>query len=250
MESCDATLASYQDQSSVGFYEQEVDLQPVEECIFSKYVKPGANLLDIGIGAGRTTRYLGGMTRYTGVDYSDAMILAAKKAYPELNIFVADARDLRSIMSSSMEVVLFSFNGLDCLPSIDDRSEALHEISRVLVPGGIFICSCHNSRFLIELPLIKIDSPVKSAWRVARALTISLLRLRTIFSRTFVVGSGFFLDKVRGLSPIWLYSTIPLLFTNELADAKLDMIDCISDRYPSNPPSLCTRWFYYVSVKR
>jgi ubiquinone/menaquinone biosynthesis C-methylase UbiE len=53
------------------------------------------NMLDIGVGGGRTTKYFFPLAKeYVGIDYSPEMIQACKKKFPELRFEVADVRNL------------------------------------------------------------------------------------------------------------------------------------------------------------
>jgi SAM-dependent methyltransferase len=109
-------------------------------------------LLDIGIGAGRSTRYLLPFsTDYIGIDYSPDMVAEASRQFPGTRLEVQDARDLSTYANGQFEVVLFSFNGLDCL-SQEGRLQALEEIWRVLKPGGLFGFSSHNRTRPIVYP--------------------------------------------------------------------------------------------------
>ncbi len=111
----------------------------------------GARLLDIGIGAGRTTRFLLPMVgQYIGVDYSPEMIKEAKTHFPQAQLEVQDARDLSAYADGQFDVVMFSFNGIDCL-SHEGRLRAMSEIRRVLKPRGLFAFSSHNR----DRPLLK-----------------------------------------------------------------------------------------------
>lgn len=104
----------------------------------------GASLLDIGIGAGRTTRFLLPLVgHYIGVDYSPEMVKEAKAHFPQAQLEVRDARDLSAYSNAQFDVVLFSFNGIDCL-SHEGRLLTISEIHRVLKPGGLFAFSSHN----------------------------------------------------------------------------------------------------------
>ncbi len=104
----------------------------------------GKSILDIGIGGGRTTRFLSGLTtRYVGIDYSPAMVEAARRSFAMFSIYCCDARDMRRFPDDAFDFILFSFNGLDYMPHAD-RLTALREIYRVLAPAGLFMFSSHN----------------------------------------------------------------------------------------------------------
>ena len=101
-------------------------------------------LLDIGIGGGRTTRYLLELSDdYTGIDYTQACVAAAKTRFPAAKIQWGDARDLSSFDKETFDFALFSFNGIDYV-SHADRLKAMSEIWRVLRAGGHFAFSTHN----------------------------------------------------------------------------------------------------------
>ena len=107
------------------------------------------SMLDIGVGAGRTSLHFAGLVRrYDAIDYSTAMIAECRRRLPDVGSFhVADARDLSLFADATFDFVLFSFNGIDNL-GFDDRDRALREISRVLRGGGVFAFSTHNLEFL------------------------------------------------------------------------------------------------------
>ncbi len=106
--------------------------------------------LDLGIGAGRTTRFFAPLCgRYVGVDLAPGMVahceglFATQIAQHGWQIEQADAADLSPWVEASFDFVFFSFNGLDCL-SVADRKRCLREIHRVLRPGGQMLISSHN----------------------------------------------------------------------------------------------------------
>jgi ubiquinone/menaquinone biosynthesis C-methylase UbiE len=118
-----------------------------EQAVFEIVRKtfPEPDMLDIGIGAGRTTVELGPKCRsYLGLDYSDAMVAEARSICGnQFSISHADARDMGQISAGSYDFVLFSFNGIDYVPHAD-RLDILAEIRRVCRPGGFFAFSTHN----------------------------------------------------------------------------------------------------------
>jgi ubiquinone/menaquinone biosynthesis C-methylase UbiE len=126
-------------------YDEEEGLQPPEEVILRRLAPSlsGRSILDLGVGAGRTTPHLLEIsTDYVGVDITPDMVSRAARKFSSARLEVGDARNLR-FGDSSFDLVFFSFNGLDHADHVD-RLCMLREIHRVLKPGGWFVFSSHN----------------------------------------------------------------------------------------------------------
>lgn len=112
-------------------------------------------MLDIGVGAGRTTYHFAGLVKeYVGIDYSPKMIETCHNLFssgnPNLVFKVCDVRSMDIFADNYFDFILFSFNGLDSI-SHADRLTALREIRRVAAPGGYFCFSSHNILALSEI---------------------------------------------------------------------------------------------------
>lgn len=105
----------------------------------------GARVLDVGIGAGRTTSLLAPRAaRYLGVDVAPAMLARARRAHPGRDLRLADARDLSGIVGDGQfDLVTFSYNGIDAVDH-EDRLRVLAEVRRALVAGGLAVLSTHS----------------------------------------------------------------------------------------------------------
>ena len=104
-------------------------------------------VLDIGIGGGRTTAYLLPISgNYYGIDYSSAMVDFTKERFPKANISCRDARDLSCFENGVFDFVLFSFNGIDCVEH-EDRIRIMSEVKRIMKDSGVFMFSSHNRAF-------------------------------------------------------------------------------------------------------
>lgn len=104
----------------------------------------GVPILDIGVGAGRTIPMLRPLSAdYRAIDFVPAMVDACRSKYPALDVTLGDARDLSRFDDDTFGLVVFSWNGIDAV-SHTDRITILHEVRRVLRPGGQFFFSTHN----------------------------------------------------------------------------------------------------------
>lgn len=104
------------------------------------------DILDVGVGTGRTTRFLAPMARrYVATDYSPAMIDHLRAHMPQIDARVADIRDLSIFAGESFDFVFGSANVIDAV-SHADRLRALAELRRVLRVGGVLAFSSHNRR--------------------------------------------------------------------------------------------------------
>jgi ubiquinone/menaquinone biosynthesis C-methylase UbiE len=131
------------------------DLQPPEIAILERLRPelPEMRMLDIGVGAGRTTHCFAPLAfQYVGVDYSENMVEECRRSFPFPERFrVADAAAMPEFADQWFDFVLFSFNGLDEILSPEGRAAALGEMRRVTKPGGIVCFSSHNLQAIPKL---------------------------------------------------------------------------------------------------
>ena len=148
----------------------------------------GQPVLDIGVGAGRTTPLLRAVSQdYVGIDYTAEMVEACRARHPGARIEHMDARDLGRFEDDRFALAMFSFNGIDAV-HVDDRHKVLREVHRVLRPGGVFIVSAHNRHGPGhgERPRLRLDfswNPLKLGWRtlkLARSLPRSWRNARRL----------------------------------------------------------------------
>lgn len=130
------------------------------------------DMLDIGVGAGRTALTFAAITRsYLGIDFTPEMVEHCKGLMPDedgaVEFLEADARQLTAL-EREFDVVLFSKNGIDTLDTAD-RGTVLAEVRAVLRDGGTFVFSSHS---LDALPLPSPLSQVRGRGlgRAARAV--------------------------------------------------------------------------------
>ena len=235
----------------VAYYDREQDLHGAERQLFDKYIKPDCEILDIGVGAGRTTPHLARLaSRYVGVDLSEAMIARCQEKFPNLTFLALDASDLAALPDASFDVVVFSFNGIDVIPTVEGRKRCLAECTRVLRPRGHFLFSVHNPRYLVFTPLLDGVSRMRVLWRSAYAGVHTVVCLATrLPSSAFWKGSGYVLDPM-GPALAKIYVAAPDAVSREVAAAGLVIEDRIPGQFPRGGGQFRTPWYYYACLKR
>jgi len=104
----------------------------------------GRPILDLGVGAGRTTAVLSDLSPdYVGIDFSADMVSVCRNRFPGLDIRRADARDLSVFADRRFALAMFSYNGIDYVGHAD-RLRILAELRRVLADDGWLLFSTHN----------------------------------------------------------------------------------------------------------
>jgi ubiquinone/menaquinone biosynthesis C-methylase UbiE len=245
----DSSLKAYSSPDVVKHYAQLSGLQPAERYAFEKFVPQNASILDLGVGGGRTTPYLAAKaSRYVGVDYVNAMVDACATKFPDNLFYCVNATNLSMFEDISFKVAVFSFNGIDSIPTREGRLQCFSEVFRVLMPGGLFIFSSHNSKMLFNLPRFDNAGPVRNALRFARSIIESIpFAFRLLSSGAFRVGAGYYLDPTHG--GIKVYCSTPALVELDGDAAGFQLVEVIHNRHPKKAWRYFIPSYYYVLTK-
>jgi len=125
---------------------REQGLSLAETAALLKYQPAfsGRDVLDIGVGLGRTTTFLAPLAhRYVGIDYSPVMVEQLRKIMPDVALEQADMRDLSLFKAGEFDFVLGACNVIDAV-SHEDRLRTLAQVHRTLRDKGLFVFTSHN----------------------------------------------------------------------------------------------------------
>jgi SAM-dependent methyltransferase len=144
------------------------------EQFLSSLPPPGRLTLDLGCGEGRLTRDLRDRGhRVVGVDVAPSMVAAAQAADPEGEYIEADAAALPFDNGTADLAIAFM-----TLMDMDDMAGAVHEIARVLEPGGALVATVVHPLNSATLPRADDETPRLTihAYRAPRVYSDSIER--------------------------------------------------------------------------
>ena len=265
--------AIYNQPEVVSHYSALQYLTPCEEYLFDRYIKPGSAVLDLGVGGGRTTSFLGATaSSYIGLDRSADMIRSCQRKFPQYRFEVGDACDLSVFADASFNAVVMAFNSFDYVLAAADREQCLRECHRVLKAGGVLIFSSHNPRSVLVRPawnrqrvesfcarwcspksvffgpLLALSNTARRALAAGQAGVATLARLsRAVASRAFWYGEGDVFDSAHG--GLFTHCWIPARALKAVAARGFQVETYMGDDYPRRSGIFVTDWFYYVFRK-
>lgn len=182
-----ANASTYSSSRTVRNYMRSRKLFPAERAIIKRHPDNFAgSVLDVAIGAGRTTSVLTRLSRdYVGIDYSEPMVNAARRvlrpeAEPRSQLYTLDMRDIPDAFSRKrFDAILISYNGIDYIPW-ESRNKLLRGLRPLLGDTGVLVFSTHDlsmreheRRFRVRDDL-RIDAdlirrqPLRAVSRLAR----------------------------------------------------------------------------------
>lgn len=245
----DSNHSAYSRPDVVQHYAKQYALQPGEAHLFEKYIPKNADILDIGVGGGRTTPFLSSTARrYVGIDYSEAMVAACRERFPLREFVVVDALDMSAFAAESFDVAIFSFNGIDALRTDASRLKCFAEICRVMRPGAVFIFSSHNARMLAVLPDLRGADLARRVWRCVRAIFRgSVFAIKALCSTRFYRGEGYIKDPVDG--GLRLHGSTPRLLITEVEAQGFSYLEHVAADRPESDNVFLAPWFYYAFRK-
>ncbi|HEX3239241.1 MAG TPA: class I SAM-dependent methyltransferase [Solirubrobacterales bacterium] len=125
----------------------------------------GLSVLDIGIGAGRTSRTFAAIAgSYVGIEIAPRMLERARAVVPQgdaIELLLGDARDLSALGERRFDLVLFSFNGIDYVDH-EERLGVLAQMRQHTAADGYCSFSSHSLAALpLEVPHARRPSPMR-----------------------------------------------------------------------------------------
>lgn len=172
--------AAYERTDIVSIYANAEELFPCEPFIFDRYAMQfRGRVLDVAIGAGRTTKVLLPNARhYIGMDYSAGMIDVARERFPGTDLRVMDMRELpRDMAGQTFDAILISWNGIDHI-TWDDRNRLLAELMPLLAPNGVLVFSTHDLAVANKLRGFRVRDDLRIDWRTAHPRRLAKVAVR------------------------------------------------------------------------
>ncbi|MFV0309495.1 MAG: class I SAM-dependent methyltransferase [Desertimonas sp.] len=241
------TRQAYERADVVERYVELRSLFPVETELVARHLRPGRRVLDIGVGAGRTTPVLAAdAASYVGLDISATMVDACRARFPGHRFEVGDASDLARFDDASFDAVVFSFNGIDHLHPRTRRAMCLAEMRRVVAPDGVVIFSSHRPfGLLAPTGRLRGVAPRLMVARLGRAVRrTALLSVQFATAPDLWDGSGYYRDL--SMRRTRMFAATPARVRATAAAAGLAEIDRLDNTFPRRSRWWTSTFTYYV----
>jgi SAM-dependent methyltransferase len=235
-------------------YSRESRLNRQEAIALLKYRDEfaGRDVLDLGVGTGRTTFYIAPLARrYEAVDYSPDMVGYMRAAHPSISVRAADIRDLSDFGDGSFDFVFGPAQVIDAI-SHEGRIRAFAEIRRVLRTGGLLVFSSHNRRYARAGRMPRLDlarNPVTQAMHLLQWMR----RLVNYFRNRSVCKSE---TEYALFTDLWLdYGCLHYYIDHNSQSAQLarcglqlvDVLDAEGRSLSESEPAAESPWLMYVA---
>jgi ubiquinone/menaquinone biosynthesis C-methylase UbiE len=138
--------------------------RPIEKYLFSNLRKKvtsysAGKVLEVGIGTGKNMSYYPHDVEVTGIDFSKGMLRKAERKKEILSLSNV------TLLEMNVENMTFEDNFFDTVVSsfvfctVPDPLKGLHEVYRVLKPGGnaVFLEHMRSSYTALNIPLYVMD---------------------------------------------------------------------------------------------
>ncbi|HVX05217.1 MAG TPA: class I SAM-dependent methyltransferase [Rhodanobacteraceae bacterium] len=215
----------------------------------------GKDILDIGVGTGRTSIYLAPLARrYQATDYSPVMVRHMQRTMPEIQVLQADMRHMPQLADASFDFVLASNCVFDA-SGHEDRIETLREIHRLLRPDGLLVFSTHNRNWVHALRGPRLR---RSRNPVTQAL-MGLHWMRSVVHHRRLRNLQAFTDEYAILNDgahdfaLMHYNIDPDRQRQQLAGQGFDTLEVLDEhghtRLPGDPAPDCA-WLLYVARRQ
>jgi SAM-dependent methyltransferase len=157
-------------------YYSDSNLEPAEWAVLKRFKTEWArmDMLDIGVGAGRTSHVFSAITRsYTGIDYARRALELCRDRIGETNsvrFILCDAREMSRRLDRQFDFIMFSMNGIDSVNHAD-RLRIFAEVRALLKEQGHFLFSSHSLAApprRLNLPGFDPLRPLRSTYKWGR----------------------------------------------------------------------------------
>jgi ubiquinone/menaquinone biosynthesis C-methylase UbiE len=246
----------YESKHFVDDYVPQLELQKPELAILEELRTelPNLKMLDIGVGAGRTTKHFAELAKdYVGIDYSSTMIKACRLKFPQYKLEVADARDLSRFDNEYFDFVMFSFNGIDAVEH-KDRLTILGEIRRVTRKNGYFAFSTlnlnawHLNSFRFSKNLTVLSFPIynfllnRKIWRNIRRTT-----RKPQYSMIYHIARSSYSDRIFLFRSYFVKPMEQLKQLNDAGFSDIKAYDLHSGKPVIDSANMMDNWVYFLA---